>query len=220
MDGDWTNALADLDRVESLDRSAGRVDFLRGLVHYEAGQPQLAIVPLDRYLAGQPKDSEAFTLRGRVRAKLNRHAPAIDDYNKAIAMSGTPNPELFIERAAEWRALGKPEEAVRGLDEAIRKMGPLVTLELPAVDAELALQHYDAALARIDTVMARLQRKETWLERRAQILRAAGREEKAKKNYRDALAAIERLPPAHRLTRMTLELEARLRMALTNAAGK
>ena len=90
--------------------------------------------------------------------------------------------------------------------------------DIPDVDANPLLDHIinkfhlknDAALARIDTVMARLQRKETWLERRAQILRAAGREEEAKKNYHDALAAIGRLPPAHRLTRMTLELEARL----------
>ena len=220
VDGDWTNALADLDRVVQLDRKVGRVDYLRGMVHYEAGQPQDALAPLDRYLASQPKDHEAFTLRGRVLAKLNRPAAAIEDYNTAIALIGAANPELYTERAAAWRTLGRHEEAVRGLDEGIRKLGPLVTLELPAVDAELALKHYDAALARIDAVMARLQRKETWLERRAEILRQAGREEEAKKNYRDALEAIERLPPGHRVTRMTVELEARLRKALTNGVQK
>ncbi len=220
VDGDWTNALADLDRVTQLNWNLNRVDFLRGLVHFEAGQPQAALAPLDRFLASKPKDPEAFTLRGRVLAKLNRPSAAIEDYNTAIALSGAASPELFIERAAAWRALGKNEEAIRGLDEGIRKLGPLVTLELPAVDAELALKHYDAALTRIDVVMARLQRKETWLERRAQILRAAGREEEARKNYRDALEAIERLPPGHRGTRTTLELEARLRAALTNDVRK
>jgi predicted RNA polymerase sigma factor len=117
--------------------------------------------------------------------------------------------------------LGKPEEALRGLDEAIHKMGPLVTLELPAMDLEVSMKHYDAALARIDAVMARLQRKETWLVRRAEILRKAGREDDAKKNYREALAAIEQLPPTHRSTRAMVDLTARIHAALdTNASAK
>ena len=69
--------------------------------------------------------------------------------------------------------------------------------------------------------MARLQRKETWYMRRADILRGAGREEEAKKNYNAALEAIERLPTSHRGTRMTLELESRIRAAVpTNRVVK
>ena len=221
IDGDFTNALADLNEVARLDRSLKRVDFLRGQVQLDANQPQAAIAPLNRYLADHPPDPEAYTARARVLAKLNRPAPAIEDYNQAIKLSSTPNPELFIERAAAWRALDKPEEAIRGLDEGIRRLGPIVTLQLPAVDAELALKHTDAALARIDTVMARLQRKESWLVRRAEILRDARREEEARTNYFAALEAINRLPSAHRGTRMTLELESRIRTALsTNAMTK
>ena len=66
--------------------------------------------------------------------------------------------------------------------------------------------------------MARLQRKETWLVRRAQILKEAGREEEAQKNYQEALAALDRLPPAHRGTRATLQLETRIRAAMTTNA--
>lgn len=66
--------------------------------------------------------------------------------------------------------------------------------------------------------MMRLQRQETWLVRQAQILRQAGREEEAQKNYQDALAVLDRLPTAHRGTRATLELETRIRRALTTNA--
>jgi tetratricopeptide (TPR) repeat protein len=218
QDGDFTNALKDLNMVAQLDRTLKRVDFMRGQTQLDANQPQAALTPLNRYLADKPPDGEAYALRARVLAKVGRPAPAIADYTDAIAFSTVPNPELYIERAAQWRALGKQEEAIRGLDEGIRKIGAIVTLELPAVDAELALKRTDAALARIDRVMARLQRKETWFVRRAEILRDAGREEEAKKNYRDALEAIEKLPPAHRTTRMTLDLEARIRTAMTNTA--
>jgi hypothetical protein len=93
-------------------------------------------------------------------------------------------------------------------------MGPLVTLELPAIDLDVALKRYDSALKRVDTVMARLQRKESWLVRRAGILKIAGRESESQAAYRDALAALEKLPPSHRQTRATLQLEASIRSAL------
>ena len=212
-DGDWTNARADLDRVARLDPALTRAEFLRGLVQFQANRRDAARASRNTYLAGTPKDEEAFTTRARVLAKLGSYRAAVDDYTTAIKLGAT-NPELFIERAETWRALGRPEEALRGLDEAIRKMGPLVTLELPAVDLEMGLKRYDAALTRIDVVTARFQRKETWLARRAEILRQAGREEEAKKSYREALAAIERLPAAHRSTRATMDLETRIHAAL------
>jgi len=69
----------------------------------------------------------------------------------------------------------------------------------------------------LDLVSGRVDREHplrTWLLRRGDILRAAGREEEAKKNYREALAAIERLPEAHRNTRATVELQEKIRAAL------
>lgn len=214
LDQDFTNALADLDLVAKHDPSIARVDFCRGRVLFEAGRPQEALVPLNKYLAGKPKDPEAFTTRARVLAKVGNYKAATEDYTQAIALSTGGNPEHYIERAEAFRALRKSDEAIRGLDEGMRKMGPLVTLQLPAIDLEVSLKRYDAALARVDQVSARLQRKETWLVRRAEILQKAGREEEARKNYREALAAIDRLPPGHRGTRAMQELTARIRAAL------
>ncbi len=213
VDQDFTNALMDLDRASKFDPAMARVEFCRGRVQFEANRPQEALVSLNKYLAGKPRDVEAFTTRARVLTKLGSYKAATEDYTTAIGIS-TAGPELYIERAEAWRALGKTEEAIRSLDEGIRKMGPLVTLQLPAVDLEVSAKRYDAAVARIDAVAARLQRKETWLFRRAEVLRQAGREADANANYRDALAAINRLPPTHRSTRATLDLEGRIRTAL------
>ena len=217
IDGDFTNALVDLARVEKLDPSVVRVGYCRGRVLFEANRLQEALPPLDKYLAGKPKDADAYTVRARTLKKLGRFQAAVDDYTVAIAQS-TPGPEMFIERAEAYRGMGKPDAAIGSLEEGIRKMGPLVTLQLPAIDLEVSLKRYDAALARIDTVSARLQRKETWLVRRADVLRQAQREEEARKTYMEALAAIERLPPAHRGTRAMLDLRERIHAALgTNA---
>lgn len=219
IDGDYTNALADLHRTAKLDPTLSRVDFCMGLTYYEAGQPGGALPPLNRYLARPRKDQEAYTTRARVLAKLGQYQAATEDYATAIGF-GSANPELFIERAAAFRSMNKPEEALRTLDTGIKSLGHLVTFELPAIEVEVSMKRFDAAIARIDTVSARLQRKETWLMRRAEVLRQAGRQKEAQANYRDALAALERLPSSHRNTRATLELESRIRSALgTNAAA-
>jgi tetratricopeptide (TPR) repeat protein len=217
IDQDFTNALADLNRAAQIDPSLVRVDFCRGRVLFEAGRPQEALPLLDKYLAGKPDDSEAFTTRGRVLRKLGEFTRAAKDYTTAIAMARISNPELFIERSEALRAAGKPDDAVQSLDEGIRQMGPLVTLQLPAIDLEVSLKRYDAAIARIDAASARLQRKETWLVRRAEVLKQAGREDEARQNYRDALAALDRLPPTHRGTRATRDLEQKIRAALGTA---
>jgi tetratricopeptide (TPR) repeat protein len=212
-DGDYTNALADLHRTAKLDPTLSRVEFCIGRAHFEAGQPADALPPLNRYLAHPRRDQEAYTTRARVFAKLGQYQAATDDYATSIGF-GSANPELFIERAAAYRAMNKPEEALRTLDSGIKSLGHLVTFELPAIEVEVSMKRFDAALARIDAVSARLQRKETWLMRRAEVLRQAGRDKEAQASYRDALAAIDRLPPSHRHTRATLELEGRIRAAL------
>jgi tetratricopeptide (TPR) repeat protein len=218
VDGDFTNALADFDRAAKIDPSLKRVDFCRGRVLFEAGREREALAPLNKYLAAKPEDSEAYTTRARTLRKIGNFKPAAEDYTTAIALTRIPSPELYIERAECFRGLGKLDDAIHGLDEGIRKFGPLVTLELPAIDLEVVLKRYDAALARIEKVSARWQRKETWLVRRAEVLKRAGREAESKKSYADALAALDRLPPAHRNTRASLELETRIRAALaTNA---
>jgi predicted negative regulator of RcsB-dependent stress response len=90
-------------------------------------------------------------------------------------------------------------------------MGPLVTLQLYAMDLETENNRYDAALKRLDEVMAKAPRKETWLERRGNILRQAGKRDEARAAYQAGLDAMKTLPPARRNVPAMLELEKRLR---------
>ena len=92
--------------------------------------------------------------------------------------------------------------------------GALVTVDLPALVLEVSLKRFDDALTRVDTVTSRLQRKESWLVRRAEILKLAGRDADSRLSYNEALKAIDRLPPSHRQTRATLQLESSIRSAL------
>ena len=211
---EWTNALADYDQAQKLNPTLIRVDFCRGRLWLEAEDPKAAIAPLNRYLAFVTNDSTGYATRARARAQLGDHRNAANDFTRAVALTPTGSPEFYVERAEALNAAGSRDEAVRGLDEGIARMGPLVTLELLAIDIETQLKRYDSALKRVDTVMTRLQRKESWLVRRAEILKLAGRAEESRTAYREALAAIEQLPPTHRTTRATLQLEASIRSAL------
>src|SRR6185503_14137050 len=106
IDGDFTNALADLSQVEKLDPGIVRVGYCRGRVLFEANRLPEALPPLDKYLATKPRDADAYTVRARVLKKLGNYKPSVDDYTIAIAQS-TASPELFIERAEAYRGLGK-----------------------------------------------------------------------------------------------------------------
>ena len=182
---------------------------------FDSGRLQRAKVKLDHFLTLQPAHYEGLITRARVLAKLGDRIDAAKDFTQALSLSSASEPELYLERAgvlgADVRQLG---EALRGLDEGINKLGPVVTLQLAAIDLELRRKNYDGALVRLDQIAAQSQRKESWLVRRGEILKLAGRNEEARTAFNAALTAIESLPPPHRQSRSVSALELRARSAL------
>ena len=216
---EWDAAQADYDYAFALNPKLPTIDLLRGRMFLEANWPLSCKIALDRFLAKNPDHSEGATIRARALVKLNRRLEAAQDYSKAIARANEGRPELYLERAQALATEGKQyvDEAIRGLDEGVQKMGPLVTLQLYAMDLETENGRYDAALKRLDEVMAKAPRKETWLERRGNILRQAGKAEEARTAYQAGLDAMKTLPPARRNVPAMLELEKRLRTGVESS---
>jgi predicted Zn-dependent protease len=212
---DWARAAADYDRASRLQPTLSIVDLARGKMLFESRRLKQAKFVLDRFLRQHPTHVEGLTTRGRVLAKLGSRLEAARDFTQAIALAQPPEPELYLERA---QALTQDERYVQeelgGLDEGIKRLGPLVTLQLAAIDLELRRKNYDAALTRLDLVTAQSERKEMWLVRRGEILKAAGRNEEARTAFNAALVAIESLPPERRKNRAMTALELRARSAL------
>jgi predicted Zn-dependent protease len=212
---DWSRAAADYDRAARLQPSLKIVDLARGKMLFESGRLQRSKSTLDRFLSRQPGHYEGLLTRARVLAKLEKRSDAARDFTEALTASSVPEPELYLERAS---VLAGDEqqitEALRGLDEGIAKLGPVVTLQLAAIDLELRRHNYDAALTRLDQITAQSERKETWLVRRGEILKLAGRDDEARAAFNAALVAIESLPAAHRQSRSVTALELRARSAL------
>ena len=209
---DWTRAAADYDRASRIQPGLAIVDLGRGKMLLESRRFQQAKFVLDRFLRHQPRHVDGLISRGRVLAKIRSRLEAAKDFTDALALA--PEPELYLERA---QVLAGDEryiqEALRGLDEGIKQLGPLVTLELAALDLELRGNNYDAALTRLDVITAQSERKETWLVRRGEILKAAGRNDEARKAFSAAIVAIESLPPERRQSRAMTALEHRARAA-------
>lgn len=210
---DWSRAAADYDRAARLQPGLAIVDVARGKMLFDSGRFQRAKLVLDRFLTQQPNHFDAVMTRARVLAKLGSTAAAVNDFTRAITQS--PDPELYLERAETINRDGKHiDEALSGLDDGIKRLGPIVTLQLPAIELELRRQNYDGALSRLDLIAVQSERKETWLVRRGEILKLAGRDEEARAAFNAALVAIESLPPARRQNKAVTALQVRARSAL------
>ena len=215
---EFPDAFADFDRAQKIEPRLLKAEFCRGRALWESGDAKAALPPLTRYLANATNDANAFAVRARVHHQLGNVRAAVDDFTRAIAIAPIGSPEFYIERAEALAASGAKEEALRGLDQGIAKVGPLITFQLQAIDLEASLKRYDAALKRIDSVAVRAPRKESWLVRRAEILKLAGRAQESNAAYREALAALDKLPNSQRYTRAIIQMEASIRSALREDA--
>jgi tetratricopeptide (TPR) repeat protein len=212
MEGHWEAALADFDRAAELDPLNSTIDFQRGRLYLETGDPQLARENLDRFLTVYPTHVQGLMTRARTLRQLDKPLLAAGDYSHALGQISDPGPVLFLERADALAAAGDEylDAAIDGLDEGIAKMGPVVLLQTKAIDLEVRAGHYASALGRIDQVLSTMPRKERWLARRGEVLERAGLIDEACANYAEALAAIDRLPWRRRETPAIQELTADL----------
>lgn len=211
-DSHWKQAEQDYLKAKRLAPGIAATDLGLGLLYLSTNRLQESKRSLDRFLSRQPDHAEALVARGHALSKLGNRMAAVEEYSRALKLR--PDPEIYIERSRLLSAEQKLQEAVTGLNQGIQQLGPIVTLELYAIELEIQLKRYDDALTRVDRIANQSERKETWFARRGEILLQASRKEEARKAYRLALEAIQKLPQARRNNRYTLELEERVHLAL------
>jgi tetratricopeptide (TPR) repeat protein len=208
-------ALADYDKAAELDPGLEVIDWCRGMALADAGQPARAREALDRFLLKQPDHADGHLTRARVLATLKEHDPAAKDYRRALQLSSEPRPETYLELSQVLEQAGDPAAAIAALDDGIGRVGAIPTLQTAAIELELEEKRHESALKRADQLVAAAERKETWLALRAEILTRAGRPAEARQALRDSLSSIEALPARIRELAPTLELEAKVRSALS-----
>jgi len=212
--GDFQAARADYEKALALDESLAETELGLGRILLAEEQPEKALEALHRYVALRPEDGEGLAARAEALEKTRNFALAARDLDRAIRIADKPAVELYLAAARAWREAGEPQIALASLKEASDRFGPLVTVDLAGIELERRLALFDDALSRIDRILSQAPRKETWLVRKAEILREAGREQQAREALQHALRAIEALPVHLRNTRSMLELEKQARGAL------
>jgi tetratricopeptide (TPR) repeat protein len=214
--GEYPEALADYEAAEKLDPKLDVVFLSRGRVLSEFRDFAAALKALDSFLIRHPDHIEARWLRGRVLARLNRRDDAEKEFAGAIAATEEPSPEQIIERSLNLEQAGRADAALSSVNAAMQRVGSLATLEMEALNLEVQLKRYDDAVTRLDRLMAGAQRKETYLARKAAVLRQAGKSEMAQRCYAEALEAIVALPENQRRLKSTIKLEEEVRRQLAS----
>ena len=230
----WDEAFADLERAAALRPDLPGLAMTSSRVAGDAGHLPLALQLVERQLDETPDSPGALRQRAKILQGLQRWEEAAAAWHRAIAHDPAPHPEDFVARAEATLAIpvaevGEPVAsgrrqarenaraalALHGLDEGIRQLGDVVTLQLKAAELEQRLGRHASALDRIDRLAAKAARKDPWLERRGDVLAAAGRADEARAAWRSALDALRRLPPAHRETGASKERHDRLLRKIT-----
>jgi predicted Zn-dependent protease len=96
---DWPAALTDYDHAARLDPGNPAIHYYRGRMRLESGDPAQARPLLDRFLTARPNHANALLVRSRALTRLGEFLAAADDLTRAIALLGSPTPEVYLERA-------------------------------------------------------------------------------------------------------------------------
>lgn len=171
---EWSKAFTDYDTAQKLDP---RLDtgLLRGQGLLAAGHPAGALVLLNHFLERHPSQPRALACRARVLDRLDRREDALRDYREALRHTEIPEPDLVLESANAFAAVGLTCEAVQVLDAGIGKLGFLPALVSRAIDLETGMKNFEAALTRVEVMRKSAPRPEPWMARRASVLAQAGR---------------------------------------------
>lgn len=215
---EFAAAARDYDRAAALHPHLHGVDLGRGLLLTASGHTDKAVAALRRYAAEEPGDREGHIALARALVRTGRAPEGAAEFT--IALRSVADPDIAIERANALLAAGKADDALAGLDQMLARLGPVVTLQLAAIDIETNGGNIDEALRRIDAAMAVAPRKESWLERRGDLLARTGRQKEAREAYEAALRALSSLPLERRATRAISGQSERLQMKIDSRAPR
>lgn len=198
---DWEQALADLDRAESLLPGELPTNLTRGRAMELAGKLPEAKSALDQHIARFPDDGRGYVARAGVLWKLDAREQSLVDYRTSLKIVRDQQPDLIQDAALAMAAAGFPDEALGVLESGIKKLGGIPALVNRALEIESATGRYDAALARVDELRKTALRAEPWMARRASLLAQAGRLDESRAAWQALLTHIANLPNLERGSR-------------------
>jgi len=110
--------LGDVDRALQVSPHDARLWHIKGLIHREQEQRELAIPALRRAVELAP--SEPLIAHGLARTLLEAGLPAVDEFVSAVRLSRS-NPEVIMGFVSALVAERRTADAIDGLEQALRR---------------------------------------------------------------------------------------------------
>jgi len=210
--GEWKACLEEVAKVDALSGGAIRTTYLSGKALAGEGKLAPALADLDAFLAAEPGHQLALIERARVRVKLGQVEAGFVDYEAALATSAPA--EVYVEAVEALRRHDRTEEAFAMAETSVKETGGDPAALLCAIDCANSLGRTDDAIGHLEELMKKWPRPEPWMQRKAEILAAAGRQEEAKTAWRDLHDHLLALPNLERAQPFLVEPLAACRQAL------
>lgn len=201
----WTEALADLDRMQALEPGNDLPLALRAGIYRRSGRPAEARVLQEALLKKHPQHLQVRFDYSQTLADLKDTPGALRELDTLIGQAEHPPPDAVALRLKLAEA-ADPAAALTWLDEFLAKH-PLPVFQEEALRLELKLGRPAAAVQRMDAMIAKAPRPEFLLLRKAEVLSATGDRPGAATAVSAARAAIARLPAHVRSSKACLDLE-------------
>jgi tetratricopeptide (TPR) repeat protein len=215
LDENWTQAALDFEEARAIDPALRGVDLRLASALLHLGEAERVIALTNAVIAKEPTNADAHLLRARAHVDRAEHQAAASDFTQVIALSTTPIPRTYLERAEVIAAAGDIDGAIAGLREGIDRLGPAVSLIEQAIALEEGRQRYDAALVLLTTLSPPLRSSAKWCAREGELLTRAGRSDEARAAYERALAALDAADRSRRNAPAALALRSQIERART-----
>lgn len=209
--GEWTLALAELERVDRLAPGVHATGFVRGQALATGYHWQAAKGVLDQFLQDHACHAGALVQRGRVLLRLQKPAEAGKDFEKALGLQTNAPLDWWLDAA-------RAGNAVETLRRALKTLGSDPQLLSASLEAELKAGNVDEALQRLSELQKTAPRPEPWMARRAEALLSAGRAAEARAAWTVLRSHLLALPNLERGTPLLAGVFAQTEKALGLAA--
>ncbi len=187
-------------------QSALQATFGRAIAAYQAGRLKEAEQQCRLVVAAMPKLFDARFLMGLVQAGQGNHRPAIESFDRALAIRPQVA-DVLAAKAASEQALGKLAQALASYDAALIAAPASPELAYNRATVLEAMGRHDDALAGYGAALARRADFVEALNNRGVLLQASGNAEAALADYDRALVARPtHVPVLHNRARLLRDL--------------
>lgn len=211
LDGQFLQALADLDRAAKLNGDVSLLALERGLSLAGLRRDPEAEAELTKHLTGPRPTAGGYGERAAIRERRGRKAEAVADLTAAIAL--VPKVDWYLARGRLQESLDRLDDAAKGYRDGLTQCSGAVALRLELLRLEISRGRFDLATDLIDEVLPQADLKTDWYLRRADVQNAAGKPKEAGDDRARALAEAERAV-ARRPTALRLLMRAKVFIAL------